>query len=171
MKIWKLKGKEGEGASELFKKQLNKTCSEAEHKGRLDNASCEGNPSDVDCCCHFSCIDRGGTSEEDATIGWRPACWRLVDRCSGVAHSVCERNASNVGLLFSVHATYIESEEVSEIVPPEKLRKMGMVTIKFSEVVDQLSTALCPFHRELNLNDAHRCMYLGEYGSAIGVDR
>ena len=56
-------------------------------------------------------------------------------------------------------ARYIGFQKVSELIPDETLRKMRIVTIRFLEVDKQIYTALRPFHRELNLNEALSSMY------------
>ena len=68
-------------------------------------------------------------------------------------------------------ARRIDYEEVSQLIPLEKLRKMCVVSIKFCEVDERVYMAVRPFHRELNLNEAHSCMYLVQHGTEFGVDR
>ena len=72
------------------------------------------------------------------------------------------------GFLF---ARRVEYEEVSQLIPPEELRKMRVVTIKFCEVDERVYMAVRPFNRELNVNEGHSCMYLAQHGAEFGVDR
>ena len=65
----------------------------------------------------------------------------------------------------------VEYEEVCQVIPLEKLRKMCVVTIKFCELDERVYMAVRPFHRELNLNEAHSFMYLVQIGREFGVDR
>ena len=65
-------------------------------------------------------------------------------------------------------ARRVEYEEVCQLIPLEKLPKMCVVTIKFCEVDERVYMAVRPFHRELNLNEAHSCMYLVQHGTELG---
>ena len=67
-------------------------------------------------------------------------------------------------------ARYIGFHNVSQLIPDETLRKMGMGTLRFCEVHKPIYTALRPFNRELNLNEALSCMYLVYHGLDFGVD-
>ena len=80
---------------------------------------------------------------------------------SGMTQMLCE------GFQF---ARLIVYDEVSQLIPPVKLPKMGMGTVKFCEVDEQLYTTLRPFHREHNFNEAHSCIYLVKHGKDSGVD-
>ena len=48
---------------------------------------------------------------------------------------------------------------------------MRVVTIKFCEVDEWVYMAVLPFHRDLNRNEGHSCMYLAEHGAEFGADR
>ena len=72
------------------------------------------------------------------------------------------------GLRF---AKRLEYEEVSQLILPQKLRKMCVVAIRFCEVDERVYMAVRPFHRELNLNRAHSCMYLVQHCTEFGVVR
>lgn len=59
----------------------------------------------------------------------------------------------------------LEEDEVGNKVQLERLRKRLMIQINFSDVDEQLYTALCPFHLELNLTEAQSCLYLMAHGT------
>ena len=102
----------------------------------------------------FPLFDRLGTREERPMHSWRAASQRRKDRCIGVAQCLCERDGPDVGRRFYVRATY-RLRRVSQRMPQEQFRKMGIITLKVCEVGDQVYTALCPVHRELKFNEGH----------------